>query len=225
MPATEFSERDLVDPDQLTVPESPAHRQATELIAVLAQHLLGPDQTVYRNMNWYPLDEGSAMAPDVMVLPAGTLPPRAKSHRQASVGGPNPSVVVEVLAENDPYQGFRRKLQRFRQAGVVVYLVEVDEAQPRVARQAPDNIEAIDWMGRPLPELGGLMLLEDEGRLCARLPDGTTFRSNEDVLALLKQRAANAEAVAARAEAVATDAQARVAELEARLRALGLDTA
>lgn len=219
MPATEFSEWDLVDPDELTVPESPAHRQATELIAVLAQHLLGPDHTVYRNMNWYPLDGGSAMAPDVMVLPAGTLRPRAKSHRQSSLGGPTPAVVVEVVSESDSYQGLRRKLQRYRQAGVIVYLVEVEEGPARVGRLAAADIEPIDWLGRPMLELGGLVLAEEEGGLCARLPDGTRFRRSDDVLSLLDHRAADAEA--ARAEA--KKAQERVAQLEARLRELGVD--
>lgn len=79
MPAVEFDDEPFVDPDELKMPESPQHRGATDLVALLAADLLGEGHAVYREMNWYPDDGGSAVAPDIMVLPAGTLPAGAKS--------------------------------------------------------------------------------------------------------------------------------------------------
>jgi hypothetical protein len=216
MPAVEHVEDHFLDPDELKVPESPAHRQAVDLIALLAKDLLGPAWAVYRDMNWYPPDGGNAVAPDIM-LAEGARPPRAKSYRQRDAELPWPSVVVEVPSRTDGYSSFRAKLERYRRLGVVAYVVDVEDGARSIERVDPDGDAPIPWDGRPMPQLGGLILtFDDEGALVARLSEGVFVRADEHALAHLRR-----QAEAARGEAEA--ARARVAELEARLRALGAD--
>lgn len=202
MPAVDFDDEFLVDPDVMKEAESPAHRAAIDLIALAAQHRLGDAQRVYRDMNWYPTDGGNAVAPDALVLPAGTLDDEACSHKQASLGGPGPSVVLEVPSQTDGYAEFREKLRRYRRLGVVCYVVELGRDGCTVERWRPDAVVAEDWLDRPIPELAGLVLTVDDGALAVRLDDGGVARSD---LELLRR------------------AEDRVAELEARLRALGVD--
>ena len=64
---------ELFDPDLVKMPENPRHRRIIELLAVAADRALRPEQVVYRDMNWYPLDGGTALAPDIMVLPAEAM--------------------------------------------------------------------------------------------------------------------------------------------------------
>lgn len=69
MPTADLYGESFVDPDELKMPESPEHRNAAALIEQRARNLLSDDHEVYGDMNWYPLDGGQPMAPDVMVLP------------------------------------------------------------------------------------------------------------------------------------------------------------
>jgi len=209
MPAVDVYGEFVVDPDELKVPESPQHRQISELIAIFGGRLLGPDHRVYRDMNWYPLDEGTAIAPDVMVLPAGVLPVGAKSYQQAKVGGPAPTVVFEVPSATDGYGTLHLKLARYRSLNTVAYVVAADYGPPYVSRRDPDGTALDDWDGRPIPELADLVLSQRDNEIRAETPDGLSATNVEDLLADLE---ANTAASAQRAEMLAE-----------KLRALGVE--
>ncbi len=84
------------------MPEGRIHRRLSELIAAAAGRGLGDGWEVDSNLNWYPDDHGTAMAPDVMELPTGVETiedPDAglSSYRQDKNGGPAPKAVVEII--------------------------------------------------------------------------------------------------------------------------------
>lgn len=205
MPAVEHHDEFVVDPDEVKVPESPQHRAAVDLIALAAQRRLGGTARIYRDMNWYPTDGGNAVAPDALVLPPGALEPDDRSYKQATAGGPDPIAAIEVPSHTDGYAAFREKLRRYRRLGVVSYVVELGRDVCTVERWRPDAVAPEDWLGRPIPELGGVVLVAaGTGELAVRLDDGTLARSDVELL---------------------HHAEARIAELEARLRAVGADPA
>ena len=138
MPAVRVDDESCFDQDDLKMPESPEHRRVTELIAILAEQLL-PALTVCRDMNCYPLDGGSAIAPDVMTLPAGTIGRSDKSYRQAD-GGPSPGVAIEVASESDSFPGLNAKRYRYSRLGVPAYIVTVDLGALDVIR-CDDDLE------------------------------------------------------------------------------------
>ena len=225
MPAAIFDDEDSppIDPDDLKMPESPQHRRASDLIGLVAANLLGPDHEVFRDMNWYPADGGPAMAPDVMVLPAGAwVPPPnlrddepLKSYRQDLTDGPAPSVVVEVPSASDGFVSLLAKAERCQRLGAAFYLVNVFGPQS-VLRFGPDRLDSTTWLDQPVPELGGLRIDVDGDDLVVILPDGTRARSDDDLLAQIQHRADTAEARADTAEE-------RAAALARQLRALGVE--
>lgn len=246
MPAMAFCHDDddhpPIDPDDLKMPESPAHRGATDVIGLTAARLLGAEFDVFRDMNWYPGDGRPPLAPDLLVLPAGAMPPRGgpadvrpKSYRQDQTGGPTPTVAVEVPSDSDGFVALRAKTLRCRELGVVLYLVVMHSPQG-VIRLAPGEADR-PWADRPIPELGGLSIGFDHGDLVVTTPDGLRVDSDDALVAQLdaaaeaaraEAAAAQADAVAARADAVAARAEAieargRAEVLAARLRELGLD--
>lgn len=224
MPALVFDDEDpLVDPDDLKMPESPAHRRTVDAIALVAARLLGPDHQIFRDMNWYPTDGGNAIAPDLLVLPSDALALPAgaadrwpKSYRQDQTGGPTPSVVVEVPSSSDGFIPLRAKARRCRQLGAAVYLVVVADSPPEVLRLHPDGRGTEPWIDRPIPELGGLRIGFDDGALLVTSPDGLRVTSDEELAAKLETRA---EQAASRADRAETRADA----LAERLRSLGVD--
>ena len=202
------------NPDEVKVPEGRAHRRLATLAHVAAQVALGADWQVDADLNWYPLDGGGPMAPDVMVLPAGTTAENATSYRQAEVGGPAPVAVVEVPSQSDDVPTFRTKVHRLVGLGVVVYVAHV--VQPDVERHAPGEDGPRRWLGQPCPELGGLVFQVEDGQLVVWVPPG---RVAADAAELVD----SADARASEAEARASEAEARAARLAERLRAAGLD--
>lgn len=214
MRAVDHDDESFVDPDDIKMPESPEHRRVTDLIAAVAERLL-PHLAIYRDMNWYPRDGGNAVAPDVMTLPAGSLPTLAKSYQQ-SVDGPVPGVVVEVLSESDTFDNFHAKTSRYRRLGVVVYVVMVHPESVDVLRMQDTDYNR--WIDRPIPELGDLRLDIDDGTIIVVTPDGTRLHRAGDLVTVTEQRADDAERRA-------SDAERRAAVLEAQLRALGIDPA
>lgn len=208
-------EDELFDPDDLKMPENPHHRRAVDAIGLAATSLLGPEFEIFRDMNWYPPDGGNAVAPDVMVLPAGAfvaapdLKPGepVKSYRQDKTGGPPPVVVVEVPSDTDTFTSLRAKAHRYLALGVPVYIVAIDE--PVVDRLDPDRPGIENWIDKPIPELGGLQLTFEDGEVAVVLPDQIVATSDHEILAATKDRLHAAEQ--------------RAAELEQRLREAGID--
>ncbi|MGD9754914.1 MAG: Uma2 family endonuclease [Acidimicrobiia bacterium] len=203
MGALDFDDEYVLDPDTLIVPESPAHRAVTELIAAAAIHGFGGRHECYRSMNWYPTDGGNPVAPDILVLSAGVLPTGARSYRQRDVAGPLPEVVLEVPSERDGYGSFRAKLRRFQRLGVPAYIVEV-EGELAVRRLDPHDREPVPWEGRPMPELADVSVEIDGEQFVVRTTDGVAARSDQPF-----------------AEALAATMQARIDALAAQVRALG----
>ena len=207
MPATAFNDEFVPDPDELKMPESPDHREAVELIAVFAERLLSPQFEVFRDMNWYPTDAGNAVAPDVMVLPAGAMEPevgqpRPKSYRQDQIGGPLPLAVIEVASETDSYPSLWAKARRYRELGVPTYLVSL-EAGCNVFLTSPQQRFPVPWVDEPIPELGGLRLsFDDDNGLVVIGPDGVRHDSVVGALAEAERRA---EALAAQLRSLGHD--------------------
>ncbi len=241
MPVTVVAddEDELFDPDDLKMPESPHHRRAVDAIGLAATSLLGPDFEIFRDMNWYPSDGGSdseppggggAVAPDIMVLPAGAfvaapdLKPGepVKSYRQDKTGGPPPAVIVEVPSDTDSYSSLRTKAHRYLALGVPVYIVAVD-GSPIVDRLDPERPGIEDWLDKPIPELGGLRLTFEDGEVAVVLPDQIVASSDHEILSATKDRLVAAEARVAEHERRAAEAERRAAELEQRLREAGID--
>lgn len=217
MPALDAFGEAVPNPDELKVPESPHHRRVAEAIAAAVHYQLGAAVVCYRDMNWYPLDGGSAIAPDVMVLPPGTLATRAKSYRQPA-DGPTPSVVVEIPSDSDSFAAFRTKLRRLQHLGPVVYVIVAEEGSAAVLRLGAGETEPVAWNGRPMQELGGVVATVDPhaAGITLHTSDGLSFDSAESLQSELVARGAASSARAAASSA-------RAAALEARLRSLGLD--
>ncbi len=210
MPAVSFGDDPFVAADDLKMPERAAHRQAVDLIALAATQLLGPGARIFRDLNWYPDDERGPVAPDVMVVPAEAVEPRPRSYRQDRRGGPPPDVVVEIPSETDSFVSLRTKARRYQRLGTTLYVVTVDDGDVDVLRLGVDDREFVPWMGREIPELGGLRLDAVDDTLTATLPDGTTATTDDELVA-----------AARRAEDAA---RLRVGALEAQLRALGVES-
>jgi Uma2 family endonuclease len=206
--------------DNLKMPERAIHRQTVDLMALAATRLLGDEVWIFRDLNWYPPDGGTATAPDIMVLPRAALDELPRSYRQDKTGGPPPLAVVEIASDDDSYARVRAKARRAQQLGSVFYLVVVENQQSdddqSVLRLGADDAELTAWTGRPIPELGDIALSFTNGVPTLTLPDGTTAQSDADLVATAEGRADAAEG---RADA----AEARVRALEARLRDLGAE--
>jgi len=208
------------DPDDLKMPENPRHRRAVEMVAAATERRLGSDLVVYRDMNWYPTDRANAVAPDIMVLPAGTLRGRAKSYRPTDDGDPLPSVVVEVVSDTDSYSSFMAKLRRYRRLGVPALVIDLEPDSLDVTAHRAGRI-AETVVDIPIAELGGIVIGFEGDDLVVRTTDGAFVRSVdeliESVVRRAEEQAARADTEAARADAEAARADA----LAARLRALG----
>ena len=194
MPALQFDDdQPVLDPDSLKVAETAAHRRTIDLVGLAATHLLGSQVQVFRDMNWYPTDGGGPVAPDLMVLPAGTTEPSPTSYRQDQTGGPPPLAVVEVPSASDSYVSFRLKALRLHRLGAVVYLVIVQSPGQEVLRLGPGDREPQPWEGQPMDELGDIRLLFEAADLVLEMPDGLRVTSDADLLAQIEGRAEAAE--------------------------------
>jgi hypothetical protein len=91
------------------------------------------------------------------------------------------------------------KTHRYRRLGVPLYVVTVDEDALDVVahRDGPER-----WIGRPIPELGGLRIDANDESIVVVMPDGRVLHSAGDLV---------------------RHADRRVEVLEAQLRALGIE--
>lgn len=214
---------DDVDPDTLKVPESPEHRRIVDAIGIVAARELLPHTVVYRDMNWYPPDAGTAVAPDLMTLPSGLLSSDAKSYRQANGDMPFPGAVIEIPSRTDSFDGLRAKSARFNALGVDVYIISVDPVAGGALRRAPGSTDFVTWTGKPIAPLGGLCIEMTSGRVAVRTPQGLLISTDAELLGMMAQAEASAQAQAAEANERAAEAYERAAMLEAKLRALGVE--
>lgn len=211
-----FDEDGIIDPDDLKMPERAAHRQAVDVIALMATRLLGPEVRIFRDLNWYPSDGGTAVAPDVMVLPASAVEAQPRSYRQHGDGAA-PLVVVEVPSDNDSFADFRAKNQRYQSLGTTVYTVVIDGPKGAVLRLEPDGTEPVVWIGQPIPELGGLSIeFEDGDRLVVVDPGGARASTDDELVD-------QAESRAEQAESRVDQAESRAEALVRQLRDLGVE--
>jgi hypothetical protein len=217
MPAVSFEWDNDLNPDDLKMPERALHRQTVDLLALGATERLGPAVWVFRDLNWYPDDGAGPVAPDIMVLPRSALDELPTSYRQEDVVGPPPLVVVEVASDSDTFASLRAKAHRYRRLGTTAYVVVLDDDQC-VLRLGPSDVELVSWTAEPIPELGDLCLEFADGEPLLTLPDGTTGRSDADLMAAMRRRAEVAEG---RAEV----AEGRAEALAAQLRVLGVEPA
>lgn len=221
MQAITLDDEYYFDPDDLKMPESPQHRRVTNLIAATAQRLL-PELAVYSDMNWYPLDGGNAVAPDVMTLRKATLTDDDKSYRQTA-DGPLPGVAVEVASGSDMFTEFYAKTSRYRRLGLTVYVVLVQPDKRDVLR-CDETGDYRRWAGVPIPELGGLSIDVQNNTVVVVMPSGDVLWSVDEFLDLESQRAEAANDRANLSDQRADAAERRAASLEAKLQALGVDT-
>jgi hypothetical protein len=196
---------DDLDPDTVKVPENPEHRRIVDAIGIVASRCLLPHTMVYRDMNWYPPDNGTAVAPDIMTLPVGALPRAAKA------------------SPTDSFDGMRAKSVRCGALGVDVYIVSTDPLVGGAMRLAPGSTEFVNWTGKPIGPLGGLSIEMTEGHVAVRTPEGMLISTDTELLTMLAESRAAAETMAAVAQAEAAEARSRALELEGKLRALGID--
>ena len=218
------------NPDEVRVPEGRIHRRLSELIAAAATRALGATKEVDSSLNWYPNDGGTAMAPDVMVLPVGaaTLDPDEpdvgiRSYRQDLTNGPPPDAVVEIPSPGDPYVTVLTKMRRYQRLGAVSYVVLPYPGIPQATRLVPGDPVDHAWLGTPCPELGGIAFVVHEGRLAVRTHDGLIAPYDANLATVVEAARQEAEAARHEAEAARHEAEARVAALEARLRDAGID--
>ena len=210
----------IPNPDEVIVPEGRIHRRLSELIAAAAQRGLGAQWEVDSNLNWYPGDHGTAMAPDVMVLPTGVETiedPIAgvSSYRQDKNGGPAPYCVVEIPSPGDGFLAVIAKARRYQRLGTVSYQVLPYPGVPQVERLAPGDVIAQPWMETPCPELGGISFVMHGESLAVRTHDGFVARYGERLTEVI-------EAARVEAEAARVQAETRADALAEQLRAAGI---
>ena len=218
------------NPDEVTMPEGRIHRRLSELIAAAAGRGLGDGWEVDSNLNWYPDDHGTAMAPDVMVLPTGVETiedPDAglSSYRQDKNGGPAPKAVVEIPSPSDTYISVLTKAHRYQRLGTVSYVVLPYPGTAQVERLAPGDAARVPWLEKACPELGGISFIMDGEQLAVRTHDGLVVPYGQRLAEVLEIARQQAEAARQQAESARQQAEARAEGLAAQLRAAGLTPA
>ena len=204
MSSIDFEDGPVLDPDDLKMPENPRHRRAIELIALTAEARLGPGHTVYRDMNWYPRDGRTAVAPDIMILPADTLAPMDKSYRPDSADAPSPTMVVEVVSDSDTYSGIGAKVSRYLHLAVPCLVIDLAPDSTNLVLHRPHELPT-PAIGTPIAELGDLQITFDGDDLVVTTRSGTRVSSTHQLLQL---ETARAERLAAQMRALGIEPEA-----------------
>ncbi len=125
---------------------------ASQLVALAIRG--GTTQVIERlGLRW---PDGSVSAPDLIVLPLGSVGWHTTSYAPGT-DGPLPEVAVEIVSEAPSFdQIFER--------GVLTYLLVLDE--PRVLRVDPGTLAATEVPdGEPVVELGGIAFQRGQERI------------------------------------------------------------
>ena len=133
----------LLAPEEETVPESAEHQRLVDLLyaGLAARYRDAEDVAVHCRLAWFPDrdDTRVRLDPDVMVV-FGRPPGRRKSYRTWAEEGVAPTVLVEVLSEEDTDAEYDRRLRRARASGVaeVVLVAPSAPGGVRVEHLLPD---------------------------------------------------------------------------------------
>lgn len=168
---------------------------------------------VAADLFWYPV-EGEpriVVAPDVMVV-VGRPDGDRLSYQQWKENDQPPQLVIEVLSPGNRPLEMREKESFYERHGVQEYLViDPDERAFQVFLRKEDGWQKSDF---PLVKwqspLLGFWLKQEEGELHAYYPDGSPFKTFDQIQTELEEEKRKAK-----------EAQAEVERLRARLRELG----
>ena len=224
------------DPDEVLYPDSDGQPMAENTvqfgwIVMLHANLdaILPGDFVGGDLLWYPV-EGR---PDIRVAPDALVAlGRPKGHRGSYIqhreGGVAPAVVFEVLSPGNSGAEMARKAFFYQRYGVDEFVLIDPDAEDGTAyvRNAHGNFAEVPTLdGWTSPRLG-IRFAREGGRLAVYRPDGSRFRTPEELeREAVEARKAAAESERARAEAqdAAEAARARAERLAAQLRALGIE--
>lgn len=159
-------------------------------------------------------------APDVYVA-FGRPPGHRSSYKVWEEGHTFPQVIFEVLSPGNSHQEMNAKMAFYRRYGVEeYYIIDPDnngvEVRVRDGRRFPDVDDVAAFVS---PRLGIRFRWESDGELTILRPDGTPFRSFQQ----LDQLRREAERAAAEAQRRAEAEKGRADKLAAKLRELGVD--
>jgi Uma2 family endonuclease len=189
------------------------------------------DVFVAGDLLWYPVegDPRTRIGPDVLVA-FGRPPGYRGSYQQWQEGGIAPQVVFEVLSPGNTYVEMARKQGLYERFGVEEYYVIDPDGGG-----ASGGWVRVEGRLRPIATLDGWasplmgIRFHVEGNVVRlSLPDGSPFRSFQEVAEQARAERQRAEAERLRAEAErqrADAAEEKAARLAAQLAALGVDPA
>jgi len=188
------------------------------------------DVFVAGDLLWYPVEghPKTCRAPDTMVV-FGRPKGHRGSYKQWEEDGIAPQVVFEIRSPANGFKEMLDKLKFYTAHGVEEYYTydpdpERNDLTGFLRRE--QQLEPIDEInGWVSPRLGIRFDTSGEAlRIFA--PDGTPFRSHEEVVAWAtqaEQRATQAEQGREQERSARRQAEQRAAQLEARLREMGID--
>ena len=255
MPVSADDDVVLLVPEEETVPESAGHQRLVDLLyaGIAARYGDADDVAVHCRLAWFPDSDDTRIRldPDVMVV-FGRPSAGRRSFKSWVENGASPTVLIEVLSEDDTDADYDRRLRRARRYGVeeVILVAPFTPGGVRVEHLVPDpddptRFRTVAVSTHPddpvvVPRLGirlaggrDLVVSDEHGpwpdtptaMARARRADAETARADaETARADAETARADAETTRADAEAARADAEAARAErLAARLRAAGID--
>ncbi len=181
-----------------------------------------PNVFVAGDLLWYPVEGNNKLrtAPDALVA-FGRPKGYRGSYMQWLEGGIAPQVVFEVLSPGNRLGEMTRKFMFYNEHRVEEYYV-IDPYENLVdgwIRQG-DSLQPIEQMdGWVSPRLGIRFGISEQAAVVLHQPDGTPFKTYEQVCEMSELYQNRAQQEAARAEQEA----ARAERLAAKLRELGVD--
>ena len=188
------------------------------------------DVFVAGDLLWYPVEgrRDLCRAPDTMVV-FGRPKGHRGSYKQWEEDGIAPQVVFEIRSPANGFKEMLDKLKFYTAHGVEEYYTydpdpERNDLTGFLRRE--QQLDPIDEMNGWVSPRLGIRFDTSGAELRIFAPDGTPFRSHEEVVAWAtqaEQRATQAEQGREQERAARQQAEQRAAQLEARLRELGID--
>jgi len=188
------------------------------------------DVFVAGDLLWYPVEghPKTCRAPDTMVV-FGRPKGHRGSYKQWEEDGIAPQVVFEIRSPANGFKEMLDKLKFYTAHGVEEYYTydpdpERNDLTGFLRRE--QQLEPIDEMNGWVSPRLGIRFDTSGAELRIFAPDGTPFRSHEEVVAWAtqaEQRATQAEQGREQERSARRQAEQRAAQLEARLREMGID--